>query len=146
MEALAAFLFEELDPAFGERAKAAGGGALVAGARFGRPGRADAEAALALAAAGVRLVLARSFEPRFQRQLADAGVLPLRTSGAVARAGDELEFPGVPEQLESARPVAVRNLTRGSESLAEHDLAEARLERARLGGWAYVAARAPERR
>uniref|UniRef100_A0A832I3C9 Aconitate hydratase n=1 Tax=Eiseniibacteriota bacterium TaxID=2212470 RepID=A0A832I3C9_UNCEI len=143
--ALAAWALADLAPGFAARARAAGGGFVSAGPGFGA-GAGDGErAALALAALGVRAVLARGFDARFRARLLRAGVLPLRLERAsdlaACEPGDLLELPGLPEALGADRPLAVRNLTRGVQCLARHDLDASGAALARAGGllgWAAL--------
>ncbi len=117
--------------------EAMGRGVVVAGRNFGRGERAD-EAAWALYRAGVRAVLARSFAPEAVTALAYAGILPLASSrrgvGELARLGEEIEIPGVPEGVEPGHAVGVRNLTRGAQDALTHGLDEALVAIWRAGG------------
>ena len=65
-------------------------------------------------------------------------MLALRAAAATdldgVRAGDELEIPGLPDVLEPNRPLAIRNLTRGSQAILRHDLAAAEIAMVRAGG------------
>jgi aconitate hydratase len=134
--ALAGHVLGGVDPGFAARARAHGGGFLVAGAGFGGGGRAP-RAALALVALGIRGILARGFAPEFRAELARQGVLTLRAAAADLdgmRAGDELEIPGLPEVLEPNRPAAIRNLTRGAQAIVHHDLTAAEIAMVRAGG------------
>lgn len=135
--ALARLLFRDLDPLAAARGMAEGSGFVSAGERFGagEPGEA---AARALAALGLRAVLALSYAPAMRHHLVLHGVLPLLwrdsdTRDAV-RVGDELELTGLPEALVlGGRPI-VRNLTRGLSLGVRHDLDPQTLELARAGG------------
>src|SRR5439155_20813122 len=135
--ALADHVFGERDAAFAARARAHRGGFVVAGRAFGG-GEPRDEAAPALALLGIRAVLARSFDLRFHRRLVQSGVLPLRLRlEAEARsleAGDELEIPGLPESLETGKPLVVRDLTRGTQHALPHDLSAREVEWIRAGG------------
>lgn len=136
--ALAEWALSGVEPGFAARARARGGGFVAAGPGFGA-GPGDGErAALALAALGVRAVLARGFDPAFRRRLVRAGVLPLRLERAADLAavepGDGLEVPGLAEALGADRPVTVRNLTRGTRVLARHELGPDEVALARAGG------------
>jgi aconitate hydratase len=135
--ALAAHAFADLDPQAVERARAHGGGVIVAGQRFGRDAARE-EAALALAALGIGAVIARSLDPAFRTRLARAGVWPLRfaTPRDAARVaqGDEIELPELPEPDEMPGTLTVRNLTRGVRFAVTHDLDRREVTTVRAGG------------
>jgi aconitate hydratase len=137
LAALADHAFGDLDPRFAERARAAGGGFVVAGERFGADAR-QPHAALVLVALGVRAVIARSFVPESAAALVRHGILPLAFAmpgdAHEIAAGDELEIPGLPEGLEPRKPLVIRDLTRGTQVLARHDLGVRELEMIRAGG------------
>jgi aconitate hydratase len=152
LRALAEWTFHHLDPGFAARARERRVGFVAAGPGFGS-GPGDGErAALALAELGVRGVLARGFDPAFRRRLLLAGVLPLQLDRAADlaafEAGDVLEIPGLPEGLHADRPLAIRNLTRGTACDARHRFAAGEDEIARAGGllgWAAARAAAGSR-
>jgi aconitate hydratase len=125
LRALASQVLETLDPGFAARARACGGGILIAGERFAR-GEPRAPAAACLAELGVRAVLARSFAPGAARTLVHAGLLPMRcgdqAGGPVAGRGDEVELPALEKILAAAGTLVARNLTCGSHLHLRHDL------------------------
>jgi aconitate hydratase len=118
-------------------AGATGNGVMTAGRRFGGGPRAD-EAAWALRRAGVRAVLARSFAPDAVRALVYAGVLPLESTrrplARLARGGEEIEVPSLPEAVEPGHSVGVRNLTRGVQDALTHGLDAGLVDIWRRGG------------
>lgn len=139
--AMAGHLYAGFDPTFAARARALGGGFVVAGADYGigphRP-----HVVLAMVALGVRAVIATSYGSGHRAEMIRHGVLPL--CGPVAdgepgdpadlAVGDELEIPGLPDVLERNKPLVVRNLTRGTQIVLRHDLTEREIERVRAGG------------
>ncbi len=135
-DALTALVFRPLAPGFAAHARAAGGGWLLAGRGFLGGARADLAAWL-LARLGITVVIATSYAPGAAQALVHSGVLPLvrplRESGGF-RAGDELELPSGLDDLEPGRPVTVRDLTRGDQSLLAHELDGYELARVRAGG------------
>jgi aconitate hydratase len=135
--ALAEHLYAGVDRGFAARARAHGGGFVVAGAEYGI-GPAVPHAALALVQLGVRAILARSFIPGHRAELVRHGVLTLRFAAGRnldgPRLGDELEIPGLPEVLEPNRPLAVRDLTRGTQFTLHHDMTLREIEMVRAGG------------
>ncbi|MBI5708896.1 MAG: hypothetical protein HZC42_01105 [Candidatus Eisenbacteria bacterium] len=145
---LAAHACASLDPGFAARARERGGGLVVAGAELGA-GPLRAAAAPALAALGVRAVLAVSFAPGLRAALVHAGVLPLCFTqdadyDAVER-GDDLEIPGGQDALAPGRPLAVRDLTRGAQLAMRHDLDAREVEIVRAGGLLPFTLREPPR-
>ncbi len=73
---LSQFCFEVCDPAFPERAKAAGDGIIVGGSNYGQ-GSSREHAALVPMYLGVRCVIAKSFARIHAANLINAGILPL---------------------------------------------------------------------
>lgn len=107
----AAGLFAGLDPAFARRAaalKEKETGLIAAGENFGR-GSGREETALALAAAGVRAVLARSFARALRANLIRFGIAPLVYEDAsdadVMRVDDRLEAVRVRSALRAGDPL-----------------------------------------
>ena len=70
------FCFEVCDPAFPERAKAAGNGVIVGGSNYGQ-GSSREHAALVPMYLGIRAVAAKSFARIHAANLINAGILPL---------------------------------------------------------------------
>ncbi len=148
LAAMAEHLYAGLDPTFAARARALGGGFVVAGADYGigphRP-----HVVLALVALGVRAVIATSFAPGHRAEMIRHGVLPLRRPAAgdpgdpgELAIGDELEIPGLPDMLERNKPLVVRDLTRGTQLTLHHELTEREIELVRAGGLLAAGARA----
>ena len=73
---LSQFCFEVCDPAFSERAKAAGDGVIIGGSNYGQ-GSSREHAALVPMYLGVRCVIAKSFARIHAANLINAGILPL---------------------------------------------------------------------
>ncbi len=73
---LSKFCFEVCDPAFPERAKAAGDGIVVGGSNYGQ-GSSREHAALVPMYLGIRCVIAKSFARIHVANLINAGILPL---------------------------------------------------------------------
>ena len=110
---LADFCLTPCDEGFPARAKAAGGGFIVAGENYGQ-GSSREHAALAPLYLGIKAVLAKSFARIHRANLLNNGILPLVfTSEAdydAAAAGEEIIIPSAPEQIRSAaegKPVKV---------------------------------------
>jgi hypothetical protein len=60
--------------------------------------------------------------------------LGLESDARAIEAGDELEIPGLPESLETGKPLVVRNLTRGTQHTLPHDLDPYAIGLLRAGG------------
>ena len=92
---LADYCLTPCDPAFPERAKAKGGGIIVAGSNYGQ-GSSREHAALAPLQLGIRAVIAVSFARIHMANLINSGILPLTfTNGddyAALREGDVLRI------------------------------------------------------
>ncbi|MDD3409578.1 MAG: aconitate hydratase [Eubacteriales bacterium] len=106
-----------VDPTFPERAKAAGGGFLIAGQNYGQ-GSSREHAALVPLYLQVRGVLAKSFARIHAANLINNGILPLTFQNEADydrfEQGDELALDGVRALVESgAEIIPVRNATRG---------------------------------
>jgi len=86
---LAKHVMEGIDPTFSSRV--ANGDIIVAGKYFGI-GSSREQAAIALKAAGVRIILAESFARIFYRNAINLGMLPIVCPGCARmfRSGDEL--------------------------------------------------------
>ncbi len=113
--AIAEFTFRHLDPDFPARARAVGGGFIVAGQTYGQ-GSSREHAAIAPMYLGVRGVLAKTFARIHRANLVNWGVLPLEFADpadydAVA-AGDRLRISGIPAGL-AAGALTVENETAG---------------------------------
>ena len=73
---LSQYCFEVCDPAFPERAKAAGDGIIIGGSNYGQ-GSSREHAALVPMYLGIRCVIAKSFARIHAANLINAGILPL---------------------------------------------------------------------
>jgi aconitate hydratase len=115
--ALAEFCFRHLDPEFVARAKAAGGGVIVAGEHYGQ-GSSRESAASGPMALGVRAVLARSFARIHRANLVNWGIAPLEIEDAGAqeeiRQGDRLRIEGFRAALEGGKRLEVLNERSGA--------------------------------
>ncbi|MGH8055768.1 MAG: aconitate hydratase [Candidatus Entotheonellia bacterium] len=115
--AISEFLFRYVDASFAERAKAKGGGIIVAGQNYGQ-GSSREHAAMCPMYLGVKAILARSFARIHHDNLVNFGVLPLTLAeeGDYDRleTGDLLEIRDICQQLRAgASTLDVRNLTQG---------------------------------
>ncbi len=115
--ALAEFCFKRLDPDFVGRAKAAGGGMIVAGETYGQ-GSSRESAASGLMALGVRAVLAKSFARIHRANLINWGIVPLEFEDpgayATVEQGDRLRIEGFRSRLASRESLAVVNERSGA--------------------------------
>ena len=102
---LADFCLTPCDEDFPARAKAAGGGVIVAGENYGQ-GSSREHAALAPLYLGVKAVLAKSFARIHRANLLNNGILPLVFTSAedyeAAAEGEEIVIAGAPGQIRAA--------------------------------------------
>jgi aconitate hydratase len=113
--AIAEFTFRRVDPEFPARARAAGGGIIVAGQTYGQ-GSSREVAALGPMHLGVRAVIAKTFARIHRANLVNWGILPLEFADpadydAVA-VGDRLRVSALAEGL-AAGTLIVENETQG---------------------------------
>lgn len=99
--ALSKYVFMKEDPEFVERAKAWGGGFIVAGENYGQ-GSSREHAALAPKHLGVKAVLAKSFARIHRRNLIAQGLVPVPIDDIIYKAvkkGDAIELPDLRAEL-----------------------------------------------
>jgi aconitate hydratase len=117
--AISKFVFEQVDPDFPRRAKAAGNGVVVAGENYGQ-GSSREHAALAPRYLGIRVKLAKGFARIHKANLINFGILPLtfKNSGDfdLINQGDTVRFAGLRGLVEGGAreipfSVAGRNFT-----------------------------------
>ncbi len=144
LPAISEYCFSAVDPSFPARARAAGGGFIVAGENYGQ-GSSREHAALSPLFLGVKAVIAASYARIHRQNLVNAGILPLtfaeKADREVLRAGDRLRIEGLRDALEG-ETVLVRNETTGRTVKARHGLSRRQVEILRAGG-ALNAARTP---
>lgn len=137
--ALAEYTFAYVDPDFVRRAKAGGGGVVVAGDNYGQ-GSSREHAAITPMVLGVRAVLALSYARIHESNLVNFGVPPLRFARREdyesIRQGDVLVLEGIREAFTAGEPVLVRNLTRASECRVVHALSPRQVKMLLAGGLA----------
>ena len=101
---LSDFCLTPVDPTFPARAKAEGGGMLVAGSNYGQ-GSSREHAALVPLYLGIRAVAAKSFARIHQANLINNGILPLTFENEAdydrIEQGDALTLPGVRAAIEA---------------------------------------------
>jgi aconitate hydratase len=135
--AISEFVFERVDPSFPQRAKEAGRSIVVGGSNYGQ-GSSREHAALAPMYLGLKAVIARSFARIHWNNLINFGIVPLTFADEAdydqVEQGDELDLVGLREALSDGRTVAVRNLSKGSEFVAEHNLTPRQAEILLAGG------------
>ena len=116
---LSDFCLTPVDKDFPARAKAAGGGILVAGSNYGQ-GSSREHAALVPLYLGVRAVVAKSFARIHQANLINNGILPLTFQNEAdydrIALGDELTLPGVRALVEKGSDTfTLHNATKGED-------------------------------
>jgi aconitate hydratase len=126
MPAIAEFTFRNVDPEFVARAKAAGGGFIVAGQTYGQGSSREA-AAIGPMFLGVRGVLAKSFARIHRANLINWGVLPLELADPAdydaLAVGNRLRIAGVTDGL-VAGTLTVQDETTGRRIVARCALTE----------------------
>ena len=116
---LSDFCLTPVDKDFPARAKAVGGGMLVAGSNYGQ-GSSREHAALVPLYLGIRAVVAKSFARIHQANLINNGILPLTFADEAdydrIDQGDELILPGVRALVEAgSAEFTLRNVTKDEE-------------------------------
>lgn len=124
---LSQYCFAVCDPAFPERAKAAGKGIVVGGANYGQ-GSSREHAALVPLYLGIKAVLVKSFARIHSANLVNAGILPLTFKNEAdynkISQSDSLEITGIRESILAGKPLAVKNVTTGETIEAVYDLSD----------------------
>jgi aconitate hydratase len=129
---IAEYLFEEYQPDYAARARAAGNHAIAAGRNYGQ-GSSREHAALAPRALGLRVVFARSFARIHRSNLINYGVLPLLLPEDLALTpGDRVRVQNL-QRLGQTADCEVEIAGRGSWRLV-HDLSAREAEYVRGGG------------
>ena len=116
---LAGFCLAPCDEGFAERAKANGGGFIVAGGNYGQ-GSSREHAALAPLYLGVKAVLAKSFARIHRANLMNNGILPLEFTDEADDAiapDDEIVIENAPAQIAAAAEGECVNVRAGGREL-----------------------------
>jgi aconitate hydratase len=135
--AIAEFVFRYVNPAFAERAKAKGGGIIVAAQNYGQ-GSSREHAAMCPMYLGVKAILARSFARIHHDNLVNFGVVPLvfanEADYEALEPGDVLEIRDIRRRVQDgASAVEVRNVSKDTAFTAHLNLLP-RLRRILLAG------------
>jgi aconitate hydratase len=101
---IAKYVFSALDPAFYEKARAAGKGVIIGGENYGQ-GSSREHAALAPMFLGIKAVIAKSFARIHKANLVNFGIVPFQFSDPAdydaLEEGMEIDFPSISERLAS---------------------------------------------
>jgi aconitate hydratase len=121
--AIAEYVFRYVDPGFVERARAKGGGLIVAGQNYGQ-GSSREHAAICPMYLGVKAILAKSFARIHHDNLVNFGVVPLVFADPAdydaVELGDRLEIDDLRRLVqEGATTIAIRNASRGTTITAQ---------------------------
>lgn len=135
--AISAYVFSKIDPTFASRAKAAAGGAIVAGQNYGQ-GSSREHAALAPMYLGIKVVLAKSFARIHRANLINFGILPLtfvdeNNYRKFAAASLSLNLFGLRTAVRSPEPFTI-GLSDGSSIKVRHDLTPRQVKLLLAGG------------
>lgn len=124
---LADFCLKPVDETFPARAKAKGGGFLVAGQNYGQ-GSSREHAALVPLYLGIRGVIAKSFARIHMANLINSGILPLVFADESVYdrigQGDELVIADAPAKVEGNAAFTIANKTKGFEFEVKLDISE----------------------
>jgi aconitate hydratase len=135
--AISEFTFAYVDRTFPARAKASGGGFIVAGENYGQ-GSSREHAAIAPMYLGIRVVLAGSYARIHESNLVNFGLPPLRFADPKdidrISQGDRLEITGLRQALERSQPVLAKNLTRNHAYQLHHALSPRQVKMLLAGG------------
>jgi len=132
------WVFDQLDPAFYDRAiNAEGPWVVVAGRNYGQ-GSSREHAALAPYHLGMRAAIAMSYARIHWQNLVNFGILPLEfvdeADYEAIDQRDELAFPAIREEMASGHRVTVENRTQGTTFEAEHELSDRQVDVVLEGG------------
>ena len=137
---LADYCLTPCDPKFPARAKAAGGGFIIAGQNYGQ-GSSREHAALAPLQLGIKAVLAKSFARIHMANLINNGILPLvfvnEWDYDSIRLGDEFSIKYAADQIKSAvdgQDVIVTHLRTGAEIPTRLNISERQRDILLAGG------------
>jgi aconitate hydratase len=134
--AISEYVFQNIDPSFPARARAAGTGFIVGGRNYGQ-GSSREHAALCPRYLGIRAVIAESFARIHKSNLINFGILPLELTNPADRpgfrAGDKLRLADLKSLISRSSVVPVRNLTQGRTVQTKLDVTP-RLARVLLAG------------
>ena len=135
--AMSEFAFLRVDPAFPERARAAGGGLIVGGENYGQ-GSSREHAALVPMYLGVQAVIVKGFARIHKANLVNVGILPLEFADPAdydrLALGDRLRIAGVRDALRAGEALTVENVTQGYLFQATYDLSERQVDALLAGG------------
>ena len=116
---------EPVDPEFPARAKANGGGFIVAGSNYGQ-GSSREHAALVPLYLGIKGVVAKSFARIHRDNLINSGILPLTFKNEAdydkIENGDELVIENAVSQVEKGGEITVKNVTKGFDVVCDMPL------------------------
>jgi len=136
--AISAYVFKLVDPGFVERAKALGGGFIVAGQNYGQ-GSSREHAALAPSYLGIKAVIAKGFARIHRANLTNFGVLPLtlvdESDYDLLDPDDELEIGDARGLIGSGESeIPVQNLTKGRTIITRVEASDRQRELLLVGG------------
>jgi aconitate hydratase len=135
--ALSEHVFTRVDPTFPARARAAGGGLIVAGENYGQ-GSSREHAALVPMYLGIQAVLAKSFARIHLANLINVGILPLAFADKADydrfQQGNVVRIADVHNALRGGRPIVITNVTQGFDAATTLTLSERQVEILLAGG------------
>jgi aconitate hydratase len=141
IETYSGFVFENVDPAFSERAKAkkaSGVHSFVVGGESYGQGSSREHAAMCPMHLGVKVIFAKSLERIHTANLVNFGILPLTFRDPAdydnIEAGDNLKVPTDKSNFVVDKPITVTNKTKGKTFNVDHNLDARQIAIIRAGG------------
>lgn len=134
---LAEYCLTPCDPEFPARAKANGGGFIIAGSNYGQ-GSSREHAALAPLQLGVKGVIAKSFARIHMANLINSGIIPMTFAdeGDYDKIDleDELMIEDAQQQIQSGDTLTVQNRTKGTQFTVRTTLSDRQIDMILAGG------------
>jgi aconitate hydratase len=125
------------DANFPTRAKEKGGGLIIGGDNYGQ-GSSREHAALVPMYLGLKAVIVKSFARIHRANLINFGIVPLVFDDPgqydTIDQGDVLKIDGLIEGLAEDKPVTVKNETKNSEIVCNHNLSQRQIDIIKAGG------------
>ncbi|MEK7803725.1 MAG: aconitate hydratase [Deltaproteobacteria bacterium] len=130
-------VFSAIDAKFHEKAKAAGGGFVIAGENYGQ-GSSREHAALCPMYLGIKGILAKSFARIHKDNLVNFGILPLTFTNPAdydsIEQGDKLEIADLARQIKTGDSLTIKNATKGKDMTVKHGFSQRQVDIILAGG------------
>ena len=130
-------VFSAIDAKFHEKAKASGGGFVIAGENYGQ-GSSREHAALCPMYLGIKGIIAKSFARIHKDNLVNFGILPLTFANPAdynaIDLGDKLEIEDLARQLRAGDSLTLKNANKGREVKVKHGFSQRQIDIILSGG------------